>query len=306
MVWSKEQVRLMGTVIDMMIEHEEPIILLHNCVEKLRSYEKRFSANSQTSELMAVNLQAGQKNIKVHSDLFELIKLGKEHSLPIESYLNIAIGPLTQAWHIGFEDARVPSQTEIASLLKTIDPKKIHLNELDKSVFLEKGSSIDLGALAKGYIADLMVADLKRKQVTSGIINLGGNVLVFGNPPNENRDEWYIEVQVPEQAQSKEPFLLKVRDKSVVTSGVYERVLTKDGQIYHHIINPNTGYPVETDVLSLTILSDKSVEGEIWTTRLFGKKAEEMIKEINHTKGIEGIVITKTMSYLSAGIKKYL
>ncbi|MDT2813672.1 FAD:protein FMN transferase [Vagococcus carniphilus] len=306
MVWSKEQVRLMGTVIDMMIEHEEPIILLHNCVEKLRSYEKRFSANSQTSELMAVNLQAGQKNIKVHSDLFELIKLGKEHSLPIESYLNIAIGPLTQAWHIGFEDARVPSQTEIASLLKTIDPKRIHLNELDKSVFLEKGSSIDLGALAKGYIADLMVADLKRKQVTSGIINLGGNVLVFGNPPNENRDEWYIEVQVPEQAQSKEPFLLKVRDKSVVTSGVYERVLTKDGQIYHHIINPNTGYPVETDVLSLTILSDKSVEGEIWTTRLFGKKAEEMIKEINHTKGIEGIVITKTMSYLSAGIKKYL
>ncbi|MDT2848697.1 FAD:protein FMN transferase [Vagococcus carniphilus] len=296
----------MGTVIDMMIEHEEPIILLHNCVEKLRSYEKRFSANSQTSELMAVNLQAGQKNIKVHSDLFELIKLGKEHSLPIESYLNIAIGPLTQAWHIGFEDARVPSQTEIASLLKTIDPKRIHLNELDKSVFLEKGSSIDLGALAKGYIADLMVADLKRKQVTSGIINLGGNVLVFGNPPNENRDEWYIEVQVPEQAQSKEPFLLKVRDKSVVTSGVYERVLTKDGQIYHHIINPNTGYPVETDVLSLTILSDKSVEGEIWTTRLFGKKAEEMIKEINHTKGIEGIVITKTMSYLSAGIKKYL
>ncbi|MDT2833567.1 FAD:protein FMN transferase [Vagococcus carniphilus] len=306
MVWSKEQVRLMGTVIDMMIEHEEPIILLHNCVEKLRSYEKRFSANSQTSELMAVNLQAGQKNIKVHSDLFELIKLGKEHSLPIESYLNIAIGPLTQAWHIGFEDAQVPSQTEIASLLKTIDPKRIHLNELDKSVFLEKGSSIDLGALAKGYIADLMVADLKRKQVTSGIINLGGNVLVFGNPPNENRDEWYIEVQVPEQAQSKEPFLLKVRDKSVVTSGVYERVLTKDGQIYHHIINPNTGYPVETDVLSLTILSDKSVEGEIWTTRLFGKKAEEMIKEINHTKGIEGIVITKTMSYLSAGIKKYL
>ncbi|MDT2830925.1 FAD:protein FMN transferase [Vagococcus carniphilus] len=306
MAWSKEQVRLMGTVIDMMIEHEEPTILLNNCVKKLRSYEKRFSANSQTSELMAVNLQAGQKNIKVHSDLFELIKLGKEHSLPIESYLNIAIGPLTQAWHIGFEDARVPSQTEIASLLKTIDPKRIHLNELDKSVFLEKGSSIDLGALAKGYIADLMVADLKRKQVTSGIINLGGNVLVFGNPPNENRDEWYIEVQVPEQAQSKEPFLLKVRDKSVVTSGVYERVLTKDGQIYHHIINPNTGYPVETDVLSLTILSDKSVEGEIWTTRLFGKKAEEMIKEINHTKGIEGIVITKTMSYLSAGIKKYL
>ncbi|MDT2838178.1 FAD:protein FMN transferase [Vagococcus carniphilus] len=306
MAWSKEQVRLMGTVIDMMIEHEEPTILLNNCVKKLRSYEKRFSANSQTSELMAVNLQAGQKNIKVHSDLFELIKLGKEHSLPIESYLNIAIGPLTQAWHIGFEDARVPSQTEIASLLKTIDPKRIHLNELDKSVFLEKGSSIDLGALAKGYIADLMVADLKRKQVTSGIINLGGNVLVFGNPPNENQDEWYIEVQVPEQAQSKEPFLLKVRDKSVVTSGVYERVLTKDGQIYHHIINPNTGYPVETDVLSLTILSDKSVEGEIWTTRLFGKKAEEMIKEINHTKGIEGIVITKTMSYLSAGIKKYL
>lgn len=306
MVWSKEQVRLMGTVIDIMIEHEEPIILLHNCVEQLKRYEKRFSANNQASELMAVNLQAGQKEVKVHSDLFELIKLGKEHSLPIESYLNIAIGPLTQAWHIGFEDARVPSQTEIASFLKTIDPKRIHLNELDKSVFLEKGSSIDLGALAKGYIADLMVADLKRKQVTSGIINLGGNVIVFGNPPNENRDEWYIEVQVPEQAQSKEPFLLKVRDKSVVTSGVYERVLTKDGQIYHHIINPNTGYPVETDVLSLTILSDKSVDGEIWTTRLFGKKAEEMIKEINHTKGIEGIVITETMTYLSAGIKKYL
>ncbi|MFC6348375.1 FAD:protein FMN transferase [Vagococcus carniphilus] len=306
MAWSKEQIHLMGTVIDIMIEHEEPTILLNNCVEELKCYEKMFSANSQTSELMAINLQAGKSEVKVHRNLFELIKLGKEHSLPVDSHLNIAIGPLTQAWHIGFEDARVPEQAEITSLLKKINPNRIHLNGANQSIYLEEETSIDLGALAKGYIADLMVADLKRKQVTSGMINLGGNVLVFGNPPNENRDEWYIEVQVPEQSQSKERFLMKVNDKSIVTSGVYERVLKKGNQVYHHIINPSTGYPVDTDVLSLTILSDKSVEGEIWTTRLFGKKAEEMIKEINQTKGIEGIVITKTMSYLSAGIKQYL
>lgn len=306
MGWSKESVHLMGTVIDIMIEHEESAVLLDKCVGQLKDYEKRFSANSQSSELMAVNLQAGQTEAKVHSDLFELIKLGKEHSLPADSYLNIAIGSLTQAWHIGFKDARVPSQDEITSLLKKVDPSRIHLNEETQSIFLEEETFIDLGALAKGYIADLVVEDFKKNQVTSGMINLGGNVLVFGNPPNTNRDEWYIEIQVPEQAKIEDQFLLKIKDKSVVTSGVYERVLTKNGNTYHHIINPNTGYPVMTDVLSLTILSDKSVEGEIWTTRLFGKKADEIIKEINKTKEIEGIVITKTASYLSDGMRQYL
>ena len=98
----------------------------------------------------------------VHSDLYDLIKIGKYHSLAKDSCLNLAIGPLVQAWRIGFDNARVPSDNEIQKLLKTIDPRKIILNDAEHSVFLTyTGMSIDLGALAKGYIADRIIDYLK-------------------------------------------------------------------------------------------------------------------------------------------------
>ena len=148
---TNRRVRLMGTVIDVSIYHEEPEPLLDQVEALLHTYNKRFSANDDSSELMKINKAAGLHPVTVHPELFELISLGKWHSCQPGSHLNIAIGPLIQTWRIGFSDAKLPLPEEIRPLLDIINPNAILLSEETQSVFLkEKGMKIDLGALAKG------------------------------------------------------------------------------------------------------------------------------------------------------------
>lgn len=301
----QRSVRLMGTVIDISIYHDKAAPILDEVVNRLIDYEKRFSANDTHSELMKINHQAGLMPVKVARDLYELIKLGKDHSCQQGSYLNIAIGPLVQAWRIGFSDAKVPNELTIKEKLALIRPENIILDDVAQSVFLkEKGMAIDLGALAKGYIADKVMTYLKAYGVTSALINLGGNVLTMGAALHQPDGFWRIGIQNPQAMRRGEHLmLLKVHNQSVVTSGIYERTLTYQGKTYHHIFSSETGYPIATDVASLTIVSKDSVDGEIWTTRLFGKNHKDIMETLAMTQGIEGIVVTKIgQVYMSDGI----
>lgn len=291
----------MGTVIDLSVEHASADRILKEVIRRLNVYEHRFSANDSDSELMAVNKYAGIKPVAVHPELYTLIKIGKEHSCATGSHLNIAIGPLVQTWRIGFTDAKVPTQAEIDRLLERTNPQNIVLDDDTHTVFLkEPGMLIDLGALAKGYIADLIMAYLKEQKITSALINLGGNIVGF-----KENNYWKIGIQNPVQERNHYLKVLKVEDHSVVTSGIYERQLTDKGKTYHHILNPETGYPMTTDVASLTIYSKRSLDGEIWTTRLYGLNSDEIISKIEELEGIEGLVITKEGHTLySTGLKK--
>ena len=188
----------MGTIIDLLVTHTHPDAILEEAIQRLKTYEQRFSANDPTSELMQINHLAGKAPLAVHPDLFQLIKMGKYHSLAPGSHLNIAIGPLVQTWRIGFGDAKVPEAEEIQRLLAITDPKKILLSEKDQTVFLQQESmAIDLGAVAKGYIADLLTAYFKEAGVASALINLGGNVIVFGPSQNHEDPYWRIGIQNP-------------------------------------------------------------------------------------------------------------
>lgn len=285
---------LMGTVIKLWVQHDQADELLPEAEQRLIDYEKRFSANNDASELMAINHQAGVAPVKVDDDLFELIKIGKKHSLPQDSFLNIAIGPLIQAWHIGFDDANRPTDSTIRLLLQRIDPKNIYMNEENKSVFLTKrGMSLDLGAIAKGYFADKLLTYFKENKVNAALIDLGGNVLTYGTATKHEDGFWRIGIQNPFSQRGELAAAVKVKNQSVVTSGIYERTNQLNGKTFHHIFDQQTGYPLETDLASVTIVSDQSVDGEIWTTRLFGKQAEEIIFLLDKMPGIEGIVITK-------------
>ncbi|MFC3932808.1 FAD:protein FMN transferase [Streptococcus dentapri] len=298
---TSRQVKLMGTTIDTRIYHNNPQPILAEVETLLRDYEQRFSANKETSELMQINRAAGQEPVSVSSDLYELIKIGKNHSLVAGSHLNIAIGPLIQTWRIGFKDAKLPSPEEIQALLNIINPADILLNDEDKSVYLAKtGMKIDLGALAKGYIADRIVAFLKSAQVISGLINLGGNVLTFG-PALHNPDlRWRIGIQDPRKPRGHNLSILSIANQSVVTSGIYERIFTYDGETYHHIFDSHTGYPVDCETASLTIVSDLSLDGEIWTTRLFGKSPNDILSEIQGEKGLEALIISKNSQLIAS------
>lgn len=304
---SSRSERLMGTTITVSICDSQADELLAHCFELLRSYEHRFSANNASSELMEVNHQAGIAPVKVHPDLFELIALGTLHSQAKNSHLNIAIGPLVQTWRIGFSDARRPAPEEIEQALLKIDPQQIQLDQENYTVFLKRlGMKIDLGALAKGYSADLIATYLRGKGIKDALIDLGGNILTVGQHPIKQQP-WRIGIQNPVEKRGNHLLVLSVEDKSVVTSGIYERHLEVDGQSFHHIFDSATGYPVETDLASITILSDRSVDGEIWTTRLFGDSPTSILNTVESLPGIETLLVSQSgkIAYTS-GLQSYL
>ena len=295
---ASHSLRLMGASIHLTIFHEDAQNLLLQSEQLLHLYKNRFSANDADSELMEINLQAGKKAVQVHPDLFELIELGKKHSIAANSHLNIAIGPLVQTWRIGFSDAKLPSEEEIQRLLKITNPEEIVLNDSNREVYLSKeGMRIDLGALAKGYIADKLKEFLVEQGVRSGIIDLGGNILTIGENPTFHRP-WRIGIQNPVLKRGEHVAVIEVSDASVVTSGIYERQLVVDGKTYHHIFDRTTGYPMETELASITIVAEKSVDCEIWTTRLFGQNPYDIIEEIEQQPGLEAFVITKNQKMM--------
>lgn len=304
---SSQSERLMGTTITVSILHPQTDKLLTRCFELLRSYEHRFSANDASSELMEVNHQAGISAVQVHPDLFELISIGTRHSQAKNSHLNIAIGPLVQTWRIGFSDARRPSQEEIDQSLNKIDPKQIQLDTEKQAVFLKRpGMKIDLGALAKGYSADLIATFLKSQGVEDALIDLGGNILTVGQNPIK-KQPWRIGIQNPVEPRGHHILALSIENKSVVTSGIYERHLEVDGQSFHHIFDSTTGYPVETELASITIISDRSVDGEIWTTRLFGESPTSILNIVESLPGIDTLLVSQSGKIaFTSGLQSYI
>ena len=284
--------KMMGTLISLRIDGENPQLVMDGAEHLLHVYNHRFSANDPESELMQVNRMAGQEPVQVHSELFELIQLGKSHSQADQSFLNIAIGPLVKLWRIGFEDARVPSSKEITARLSLIQPDQILLDSLQQTVYLsQEGMEIDLGALAKGYIADRLVDYIQDQGMQAAMVNLGGNIRTFGPARHQANGLWRVGLQDPSQTRHQHLGTLQVRDLSLVTSGIYERHLQVAGQDYHHIFDPETGYPIDSQLQSITILSTTSVDGEIWTSRLFGWSPQEIMGIIRQQADLEAIVV---------------
>lgn len=294
----------MGTKITVSIIHPDAKHLLNQAKERLLDYEYRFSANRSDSQLMSINLSAGIQPQQVDMDLYQLIEIGKEYSLQPNTTLNIAIGPLVKLWRIGFKDVQLPSRAEIQSRLSLINPQLIQLNEAEHSIYLaKKGMEIDLGALAKGYFADRIKDFLQQAGVEHGIINLGGNVVLIGGHPQNNPDFWRVGIQDPEKSRDQLLGIVKSKNQSVVTSGIYERLFQVAGKTYHHIFDPNTGYPVENDIASVTIISKTSLMGEIYTSLYYQYDSRDLLQILEETPEIDAIIIDKAKQvYLTSGI----
>lgn len=288
----KQTIKMMGTNIDIQIEDPRADILMIQVEVLLEKYNKRFSANDETSELSKLNKNAGIEKVTLHPELFSLIEIGKENSLGKNNNLNIAIGPLVQTWRIGFSDANVPDENTIKEKLLLTNPEDILLYPETKEVYLNKeGMKVDLGALAKGYIADKIIEFLKNECVTSAMINLGGNFLTYGRNPDKETGLWQVGIQDPTKARGNHLCHVSINNQSIVTSGSYERKLVIDGKTYHHIFDRKTGYPINSNMHSISIISNSSLDCEIWTTRLFGLNIEEALNQVNQTKNIEAIIV---------------
>ncbi|SJN56016.1 Thiamine biosynthesis lipoprotein ApbE precursor [Vibrio ruber DSM 16370] len=292
MTEGSQEIQLMGTTIRLYFKGHQAEQRLNQAVSMLRRYEAVFSANSEQSQLFALKNAAVNQPVVVDHDLYELIKIGKQHSLDADSFLNIAIGPLIKLWRIGFAEARVPDPAEIQQVLERLNPADIVLNDAQRSVcFTKPGLEIDLGAIAKGYFSDQIMAFFKEKQPVSAMIDIGGNLLVYGESPKHHLD-WDVGIQNPFLPRGHCVATVKIRNQSVVTSGIYERTFQYHGNRYHHIFDSHSGYPVDNNVASLSIISDHSLDCDIYTTKLFGLDARRILTTVNQIDGMEAIVIT--------------
>lgn len=258
----------------------------------IKQHENLFTVNRATSEVMAINHAAGQHPVVVSQPVFDLIACAHAVSLLPDSLFNLAIGPLVKCWKIGFQGHSVPSEAELRARMALTNPHEVILDAAARSVMLARpGMEIDLGAIAKGYIADVVQAFLRQQQVSSALINLGGNVQTINAPPEEAG--WTIGLKKPFGEAEALIGVIGVNNRSVVTSGIYERYFELDGVCYHHILNPHSGYPLDNALLSVTVISDRSLDGDIYTTLLYGLGVEKGIALLADKPGIEAIFVTR-------------
>ena len=259
----------LGTSITLQVFGARDKKVINDSFALIDHYEDILTVNRDESEVMDVNHAAGKKAVQVSSGTYDLIKLAVEESRE-NSGFNALIGPIVKLWSIGFKNAHVPEPEQIKERMKLIDPYSVDLNDLDQTVYLKKaGMELDLGGIAKGWIAD-RIRDLWRAYgVHAGIINLGGNILLVGDSPKRANGQWSVGVQDPKEPRGKNITSVMVPQCSAVTSGTYERYLEVAGHKYHHLIDPRTGYPVETNLAGVTTFTKDSVEAEIECKRLF-------------------------------------
>ncbi|ACT08305.1 ApbE family lipoprotein [Dickeya chrysanthemi Ech1591] len=296
---------LMGSPILLkLFEPNQPLALL--VFKRIKQLEDELTVNRAHSDVMTINQAAGKHSVIVSQPLFNLIKRAKEVSLLDDGGFNFTIGPVVKRWKIGFHGHSVPPADELQALLPLTDPRRVVLNAQQHSVWLETaGMEIDLGAIAKGYIADVIRQLLYQQHVYHALINLGGNVLAIGRPQNGGQTAWSVGLQKPFGDNGELIGMIHVANKSVVTSGIYERYFECDSRVYHHILDPKTGYPLDNELLSVTIISDASIDGDIYTTLIYGLGVAKGLAYLSRLPHIEAILVTKDRRVMLSSQRQY-
>lgn len=258
--------------------------ILSECFDLCSYYENLLSPYIENSDIY--NINHSSDSIKVNTETLFLINEGLKYCKQTNGRFDITVGNAYSLWDFSSDSPSVPSDTQLKSALESIDYNNIVI-ENDNRIKLLNGSSLELGALAKGYIADSIKSFLIEKGITSGIINLGGNVLVIGQKPDNSPFRIGIKKPFTEDGEIITDVL--VDDCSVVTAGIYERYFERDNKIYHHILDPKTGTGVYTDLYSATIICKSSLQADALSTIciLYGKKdAIEMLSSLDDVSAI--------------------
>ena len=314
------------TIITITLYGTEDDELIEDCFDLAERYENLFSSTVEDSDVSRINA-AGGEFVTVDDETIALIELGIYYGGLSDGKFDITIGTLSDLWNLselaetsdGEEneaDASVlPSDEEIQEALSHVDYQNVEI-EGNQVRLADAEAKLDLGGIAKGYIADRMKEYLVENGVTSAIINLGGNVLTVGaktgsstsltgnsttitgtdsatnSAADKNSSPFRIGIQKPFDTEGELITTLEITDQSVVTSGIYERYITVDGQIYHHILDTDTGYPYDNGLYSVTIISDSSADGDALSTTCLALGLTDGMELVESLEGVEAVFVT--------------
>ena len=312
----EDQTFAMGTIITQQIYGNDSKKVSEEVNTRIHEIESAMTINAPGGEIDKLNSSAGDGswNLLDKETIYVLNKAIKFSGLS-EGAFDITVGPLVKKWNILAADLQVPNDSEvpsdpqipndsdIKSLLDLVNYKDILIDEQNSRARLaRKGQIVDLGGIAKGYSADQAISIYKKYGITSAYVNLGGNVSVLGSKPDGSH--WTVGIQNPRQPNGRYIGTIKTRDKTIVTSGDYERYFIKDNIRYHHILNPKTGYPSDSGLISTTIIADLSVDADVLSTSTFVLGLDKGRSLVESLEGVEAIFITNNKEiFITSGLK---
>lgn len=269
--------------------------------KRLAELDDSLGAHNLDSELSRLNGRAGQGWVNVSEDLHRAIELALEMAEASGGAFNPALGNLVELWGIGGENPKVPEQAQIDRALGHSDWKNIELGPDDTVRILDPELKIDLGAIGKGFAADEAARMLAEQGIDSALLNFGGNIMTVGRRPDGKM--FRIGIQAPFEQRNSYNQVVRIAGESVVTSGVYERCFTgEDGTLYHHILNPDTGYPALSGLLSVTIIGPESAICDGLSTACFVLGVERGLALLEGFPGYRAIFILEDGSAVPYGI----
>ena len=280
---------LLDTYVQISLYDDSDISVIDLAFQEITRLEDLLSVNREGSELDRLAKAAGKEWVEISPETQEVLLLAKEYADLSGGLFDVTSGPLIDLWDINGE-GHYPTQDELDAVLPLISSEDL-LIEDGRAFLAREGMEANLGAIAKGYIADKVKELLLDQGVESAIIDLGRNVLLIGDKPDGSNVN--VGVQDPNQEQGVLLGLVSTADTSVVTSGINERYFTYEGVDYHHILDPFTGFPADNDLASVTILSSTSAQGDALSTTCLLLGTEKGMELIESLEGVEAFFITK-------------
>lgn len=291
----------MGTVMSYMAygrHAEESLMAAKAEMLRLESLLSRFLPNSEVNR---INKSAGINCERVSNDLFAVLAQGRKYSQLSQGLLDVTIGPLISLW--AKENRKPPPGPIIRQLLQLVSYEDLELDPLNNTArLIRKCQAIDLGCIGKGYAGDKIVEVYKRSELSSAYANLGGNVVTVGT--KVDGQPWHVGIQHPRKA-NKLIGSVSVADKAVITSGDYQRFFWgRDGKRYHHILDPFTGYPAQSDLLSVTIVADSSTAADALSTILFVAGKDKGLSILRSVSDAEAVLVDSDLQvFITSGLK---
>lgn len=304
----------MDTVMELQVYGgDEAAALLQDAEQQIRNLEKELSVTDDSSEIAYLNANG---HVQLSDEPAQIMEEALQYCESTDGALDITIYPVLKAWGFTTGEYKVPSNEEIAQLLQNVDYRNVELKDYLTSPYngnadspdttclctISEGTQVDLGSVTKGYTSRKLASYFRENGVTSGLINLGGNVECIGTKPNG--DSWNVAVKSPfKDSDSGILGVVKASDEAIITSGGYERFFEEDGETYWHIIDPSTGKPAKNGLISVTIIGTDGLMCDALSTALFVKGLDGAVMYYHTNQAFDMILVTDAGEvYVTKGV----
>lgn len=281
----------LDTIISITLYNPKSASLIDECFALIKHYENLFSKTIPTSDIARIN-QSAHANVKVDPETILLLEKAIYYAELSNGLVDPTVGSIVNLWDFKSNNGQIPDIDSLTLATTHVNYKNVVIDRTSQTVALKNPETqIDLGFIAKGYIADKLKEFLSENNVVNAIINLGGDISVIGSKPDKT--PYNIGVQEPFAPSGQTSFVIPVTDRAIATTGCYERFFYQNDTLYHHILDPRTGFPIDNDLLSVTVIALKAADADALSTLCYILGIEEARNLIASLDGVTAVFLTK-------------